>query len=65
MALYSGTLYTPSGSLGVGGKGNLAFVIVLAIFYAWRNSSLSRQLADLQKALTDEEKTELLREIVG
>lgn len=65
MALYSGTLYTPTGGLGHGGIGNLGFVVVLGVFYVWRSSTLNKQLAELQKNFTAEDKQELLREIVG
>lgn len=65
MALYSGTLLSPTGGLGQGGKGNLAFVVVLAIFYIWRKSTLTKQMDELQKSFTPEDREELLREIVG
>lgn len=65
MALFSGSLFNPDGSLGRGGIGNLGFVIVLAIFYVWRKSVLNKQLADIQKTLTPADKEALLREIVG
>jgi hypothetical protein len=65
MALGSDTLLSPTGGLGKGGKGNLAFVLVLGAFYLWRKSALTKQMADLQKGFTAEDKETLLREIVG
>jgi hypothetical protein len=63
MALYSDTLLVPGG-LGRGGKGNLAFIIVLAIFYLWRKSVLTKQMEELLKSFTPEDKELLLRDIV-
>jgi hypothetical protein len=65
MALFSDTLLTPTGGLGRGGIGNLAFVIVLGIFYLWRKSTLTKQMDELLKSFTPEDKESLLREIVG
>jgi hypothetical protein len=65
MALYSDTLLSPTGGLGKGGQGNVAFIIVLCIYYLWRKSTLTKQMDELQKSFTPEDKEELLREIVG
>ena len=65
MALYSDSLFTPTGGLGAGGKGNLAFVIVLGIFYIWRKNALTRQMNALAKQFTAEDKKAMLQEIVG
>jgi hypothetical protein len=65
MALYSDTLLTFDGGLGRGGKGNLAFVVVLAAFYVWRKSVLTRQMNVLLSSFKPEDRDLLLREIVG
>ena len=65
MALGSDTLLAPGGGLGKGGKGNLIFVIVLAIIYLVRKAMLNKQLAELQKGFTPEDRQALLHEIVG
>ena len=65
MALASDTLLTVDGGLGKGGKGNLIFVIVLAVVYLVLKSVLNKQLAELQKGFTPEDRQALLREIVG
>jgi hypothetical protein len=51
--------------LGRGGKGNLAFVVVLAAFYLWRKSALTRQMNALLSSFKPEDRDLLLREIVG
>ena len=65
MALWSDTLLTPTGGLGKGGIGNLTFIVVLAIFYLWRKHTLTRQMDELLKTFTQEDREELLREVVG
>ena len=56
----------PDGRIGViGGIGNLAFIIVLAVFYLWRKHVLTKQMDELLKTFTQQDKEELLREVVG
>ena len=43
----------------------LAFIIVLGIFYLWRKSTLTKQMDELLKSFTAEDKEALLREIIG
>ena len=65
MALFSRTLTTSEGGLGIGAITSIGLAVVLSIYYFWRNSVLTKQLDELRNGMTDEDKVALLRQIVG
>ncbi len=64
MAAFTRTLTTPEGGVGIGTITSVALAVVLGIFFVWRLKQLSRQLEDVRKTLTAEDREALMREIM-